>query len=277
VSPPRSRHPHRVASLATRSSPRPPSRIIADAAQLRHSRPAPVFDLNTDDAAFGGHLRLGDPCEVVHPLSPESLGLLLSGESATSGGGIRESTGWMWNLTQYRPLQPFVSADVRDYLVQLDTLVADQTPQPFNTVTPEALPRALDHLSFVWKVVTGQRLFYPRGLVSAASLVEPVNSDDQLTARLGALADIFDLFTRTADGRPPREGSLSSFREQLVGNLLSGTAQEQVRAAVGQLIDITRIRNGRLHTDATNWAESLRPARRAVERVTCSTVGAHPG
>lgn len=101
-------------------------------------------------------------------------------------------------------------------------------------------------------------LFYPRGLAGAASLVEPVNSGDRLTARLGALADIFDLFLRTADGKPPKGGSLNAFRDDLVGRLQSSATQEQARAAVEQLVDINRIRNGRLHTDATNRAESLR-------------------
>jgi hypothetical protein len=48
-------------------------------------------------------------------------------------------------------------------------------------------------------VLTGQRLFCPRGLAAPASLVEPASSGDGLTARLGALADVFDLFMRTAD------------------------------------------------------------------------------
>lgn len=135
-------------------------------------------------------------------MTADSLGLLLSGEPATSGGGIHESAEWIWDLTQYRPLQPFVSADARDYLVQLDSLLASQTPRPFTAFSPETLPRALDHLNVIWKVVAGQRLFYPRGLASAASLVEPVNSGDQLTARLGALADVFDLVPAPHNGQP---------------------------------------------------------------------------
>ncbi len=63
--------------------------------------------------------------------------------------------------------------------------------------------------------MTQQRLFYPRGLASAASLVEPLISGDQLTARLGALAHIFDLFLRTPTGSPPAGGSLSAFRDQV--------------------------------------------------------------
>jgi hypothetical protein len=46
-------------------------------------------------------------------------------------------------------------------------------------------------------------LFYPRGLANADSLIEPANSGDQLTARLGALADIFDLFLRPVSGSSP--------------------------------------------------------------------------
>jgi len=62
---------------------------------------------------------------------------------------------------------------------------------------------------------------------------------------------------RTADGKAQAGGSLNAFRDQLVSRLPSAATQEQARAAVGQLTDINRIRNGRLHTDATNWAESL--------------------
>lgn len=64
--------------------------------------------------------------------------------------------------------------------------------------------------------------------------------------------------------------------------LPAGPAQEQARAAVGQLVDINRIRNGRLHTDATNWAESLRrlgvpssePPAQQWERIRAVTVEA---
>jgi hypothetical protein len=138
-----------------------------------------------------------------------------------------------------------------------DALLGSQKPRPYSEVSPEALPRALDHLNVVWKALTQQRLFYPRGLAGAANLVEPVISGDQLTARLGALADVFDLFMRTADGKQQPGGSLNAFRDQVVNRLPSGSAQDQARAAVGQFIDINRIRNGRLHTDATNWAEAL--------------------
>lgn len=190
-------------------------------------------------------------------ITAETLGLLLSGEPATMGGGVRESEDWTWDLTRYRPLQPFIAADARSYLVKVDSLLASQEPRPYAAASPEALLRALDHLNVVWKAVTEQRLFYLRGLASAASLVEPVSSGDQLTARLGSLADIFDLFLRTPTGSPPKGGSLSAFRDQVVSRLPSGPAQDQARAAVGQFIDVNRIRNGRLHTDATNWAESL--------------------
>jgi hypothetical protein len=190
-------------------------------------------------------------------LTAETVGLLLSGEPATTGGGVRESDNWTWDLTRYRPLQPFAVTDVRSYLVKLDALLANQVPRPYTAVSPEALPRALDHLNVVWNIVAQQRLFYPRGLAGAASLVESVNSGEQLTSRLGALADIFDLFLRTPTGKSPQGGSLNAFRDQVVSLLPAGPAQDLARAAVCQFIDINRIRNGRLHTDTTNWAESL--------------------
>jgi hypothetical protein len=190
-------------------------------------------------------------------LSVGSLGLLLSGEPTTTGGGVREADEWSWDLTRYRPLQPWVSPDVKSYLTKFDAVLGSQAPEAYTPVSSEALPRALDHLNVVWKAVAQQRLFFPRGLASAASLVEPVSSGDQLTARLGSLADIFDLFLRTATGGSPAGGSLNAFREQLVHRLPAGLAQDQARTAVAQLADINRIRNGRLHTDAANWAESL--------------------
>jgi hypothetical protein len=191
-------------------------------------------------------------------LGVSSLGLLLSGEPTTTGGGIREADEWTWNLTQYRPLQPWASPDIKSYLTKVDAVLGSHAPEAYTPVSPEALPRALDHLNVVWKAVTTQqRLFFPRGLASAASLVEPVASGDQLTARLGALADIFDLFLRTQTGGPPQGGSLNAFRDQLASRLPAGPARDQARTAAGQLSDINRIRNGRLHTDATNWAESL--------------------
>lgn len=190
-------------------------------------------------------------------LTAAELGLLLSGEPLTTGGGVHESEGWAWELTRHRPLRPFVTADARGLLVKLDGLLGTQEERPYVPVSPDALPRALDHLNVVWKALTGQRLFYPRGLAAAAGLVGPVTSGDELTARLGALADIFDLFTRTADGRAPRGGSLKVFAEQLVSQLTATSVQDQAQAAIQRLLDINRIRNGRLHTDTTNWAESL--------------------
>jgi len=190
-------------------------------------------------------------------LKPAELGLLLSGEPLTMGGGVREADAWTWDLTRHRPLRPFVAADARELLVKLDGLSSAQAEQSYVPVSPDALPRALDHLNVVWKVLTGQRLFYPRGL-AAASLVEPATSGDELTARLGALADVFDLFMRAADGKAPKPGSLTAFCEELVSRLPSTPDQERARGTVARLTDINRIRNGRLHTDATNWAESLR-------------------
>ncbi len=133
----------------------------------------------------------------------------------------------------------------------------------------------------VWNTVAQQRLFYPRGLASADSLVEPVNSGEQLTAWLGALADIFDLFLPTPTGKSPQSRSLCAFRDQVVSLLPSGPRQGQARAAVGQFIDIHRIRNGRLHTDATNWAVSLHrlgapasePPGQQWDRISALTVG----
>ena len=150
-----------------------------------------------------------------------------------------------------------MSPDAGSYLIKLDALLGARTPHPHTQVNPDALPRALDHLNVVWKAVTQQHLFHPRGLAGAAGLVETVISGDHLTARLGALADVFDLFMRTADGKQPAGGSLNAFRDQVLNRLPPGPGQDQARAAVGQLIDINRIRNGRLHTDATNWAQAL--------------------
>jgi hypothetical protein len=159
------------------------------------------------------------------------LRLLLSGEPLTMGGGVREADAWTWDLTRYRPLQPFVSPDTRSLLVKLDALLGAQAERPYVPVSPEALPRALDHLNVVWKALTQQRLFYPRGLAAAASLVESVSSGDELTACLGALADVFDLFMRTADGKAPKIGSLKAFGEQLLGQLAATPAQDQARVA----------------------------------------------
>jgi hypothetical protein len=248
---------------------------VQGGATLSPTAVTPITIAGSDLAGAASHRASTD-------VSAESLGLLLQAEPATSGGGVHESSDWTWDLTQYRPLQPFVSDDARSYLVKLDALLGSKTPQPYTSVSPDALPRALDHLNVVWKVITKERLFYPRGLAGAASLVEPVHSGDQLTARLGALADIFDLFLRTADGKSVKGGSLNTFGDQLVGRLPDEASQQQARIAVEQLSDINRIRNGRLHTDATNWAESLHrlgvpssesPAQQ-WERIRSITVGA---
>jgi hypothetical protein len=61
---------------------------------------------------------------------------------------------------------------------------------------------------------------------SAASLVEPVSCGGQLTARLGALAYIFDLFLCTAIGGSPVGGPLNAFPNQLVNRLPTGPAQD---------------------------------------------------
>jgi len=109
-------------------------------------------------------------------LTAQQLGLLLSGEPATAGGGVRESDDWTWDLARYRPLQTFMSLDARSYLIKLDALLGARALRPYTQVSPDALPRALDHLNVVWKAVTQQRLFHPRGLAGAASLVQPVIS-----------------------------------------------------------------------------------------------------
>jgi hypothetical protein len=248
---------------------------VQGGATLSPTTVTPITIAASDLASIASHRASTD-------FTAETLGLLLQAEPATSGGGVHESSDWTWDLTQYRPLQPFVSDDARSYLIKLDALLGTKTPQSYKSVNPETLPRALDHLNVVWKVVTEERLFYPRGLAGAASLVEPVTSGDQLTARLGALADIFDLFLRTADGKPIKGGSLKMFGDQLVRRLSDDATQQQARTAVEQLVDINRIRNGRLHTDATNWAESLHrlgvpssesPAQQ-WERIRSITVGA---
>jgi len=206
----------------------------------------------------GDHLVKVVNYRVATNLKGADLGLLLSGEPLTTGGGVHESDVWTWDLTRHRPLRPFVSSDGRELLAKLDTLLGAQAERPYVPVSPDALPRALDHLNVVWKALTGQRLFYPRGLAASASLVEPVGSGDELTGRLGALGDVFDLFMRAADGKAPKGGSLNAFREGLVGRLSSVPEQDKARSAIEQLRDINTIRNGRLHTDATNWSESLR-------------------
>lgn len=221
-----------------------------DSVTLSPTEVKPITVTSEDLVGVVNHLSFSN-------FTPSSLGLILSAEPATSGGGIGERDEWTWDLTRHRPLRPFV-ADARGYLVALDALLDSQSAHPYTAVSPDALPRALDHLNVVWKVATsGDRLFYPRGLAAAASLTEPVTSGDQLTARLGVLADVFDLFLRTPTGRPPAGGTLNAFRDQVVGRLDADTAKEQAKSAVGQLIDINRIRNGRLHTDTTNWVESL--------------------
>ena len=123
-------------------------------------------------------------------------------------------------------MRPFVTADARELLVKLDGLSGAQAEQSYVPVSPDALPRALYHLNVAWKVLTGQRLFYPRGLAATASLVEPTSSGDRLTARLGALADVFDLFMRTADGKASKPGSLTAFCEELISRLLSTPDKE---------------------------------------------------
>ena len=52
-------------------------------------------------------------------LTARELRLLLSGEPATSGGGVRESDDWTWDLSRYRPLQTFTSPDAQSYLIKL--------------------------------------------------------------------------------------------------------------------------------------------------------------
>ncbi len=99
------------------------------------------------------------------------------------------------------------------------------------------------------------RLFYPRSPASATNLVEPVASGDQLTARLGTLADVFDLFMRGPDEEKSK--TLTSFREELMRRLTDDGARERARDAVGRLLDVNEIRNGRLHTDTTTWAACL--------------------
>jgi hypothetical protein len=94
---------------------------------------------------------------VAHThLTAQELGLLLSGEPATTGGGVREGDDWTWDLSRYRPLQTFISPDARSYLTNLDALLGAQAAHPYTKVSPDALPRALDHLNVVW--TAGRRL-----------------------------------------------------------------------------------------------------------------------
>jgi len=66
------------------------------------------------------------------------------------------------------------------------------------------------------------------------------------------------LFICAADGKAPEDGALAAFCQQLDSRLGPLPDQDRARAAVKRLININRIRNGRLHTDGTNRAESLR-------------------
>ena len=209
----------------------------------------PIIVSGTDLANMASH-------RASTVLSAATLGLLLSGEPATTGSGGAEREEWDWDLTSYPPLRKFTSPDAVGYLTKLESLLAQKMPRPFVKVAPEALPRALDHLSVAWKALTGEhRLFYPRSLASTTNLVEPVASGDQLTARLGTLADIFDLFMRGPDEKKSK--TLTLFREELMRCLTDDGARERARDAVGRLLDINEIRNGRLHTDATTWAACL--------------------
>lgn len=136
--------------------------------------------------------------------SAAMLGLMLSGEPATNGSGVAERDEWEWDLTSYSPLRKFVSPEAASYLVKLESLLGAKTPRPFTRVASGALPRALDHLNVTWRALTQtSRLFYPRGVAGSTDLVQSVTSGDQLTARLGALADVFDLFMRGPNGIVP--------------------------------------------------------------------------
>ena len=81
-------------------------------------------------------------------LKPAELGLLLSGEPLTTGGGVREADAWTWDLTRHRPLRPFVTADARELLVKLDGLSGARAEQPYVPVSPDATPT-----STVWLAV----------------------------------------------------------------------------------------------------------------------------
>jgi hypothetical protein len=93
-------------------------------------------------------------------MTAESLGLLLSGEPGTSAGGIHESTGVG---VEYHPV-PAAAAVCFGGRQGLPGSARHAGRRPnataiFHAVNPEALPRALDHLNVVWKVVAGQCLF----------------------------------------------------------------------------------------------------------------------
>jgi hypothetical protein len=96
----------------------------------------------------------------------------------------------------------------------------------------------------VWKALTGQRLYYPRCLAAAASLVESVSSGDKLTVRLSGLAG--RVRPVHAHGRRQSAANRLAERvgEQLLGQLEDTSAHDQARVAVERLQDINRIRNG---------------------------------
>jgi hypothetical protein len=212
-------------------------------------KPTPITVSGTDLVGVVNH------CASTN-LRVAELGLLLSGEPPTAGGGVSEKDEWDWDLTRYPQLPKFVSPDATSYLTKLENALGVTTPHLFARVAPEALPRALDHLNVAWKALTRQhRLFYPRGLAGTANLVEPVAAGDQLTARLGALADVFDLFMRGPDDKPKHK-TLTLFRDELMKHIPE-TGQQRADQAIGMLLDINELRNGRLHTDSTKWAECL--------------------
>lgn len=221
-----------------------------------------VSPLSTKRITIGGrHLAEVVSHRTPVPIPADVIGMLLQDEPVTAGGGTTGSDDWTWDLTHGRRFRTFVSKDSRGYLAKLDEFLGSrEEDEPYTAVGPDSLPRALDHLNVAWKAATGNRLFYPRGLASAASLTEPVNNGDQLTVRLGALADVFDLFLRSPEGRSAKGGSLNKFCEDLVNQVPAG-AQEQARAAVGRLLNVNYIRNGRLHTDDKKGTEALRMLR----------------
>lgn len=178
----------------------------------------------------GGKDLLGGLAWCPQPQGREA-GAVAVRRAADIGWRVGEADNWSWDLTRHPPLRPFVSPDARNLFGKLDGLLGSQTEQPYVPVSPDSLPRALNHLNVAW-----------RGPDSAAAVLSAGpdccgwlggvgrQRGDELTSRLGALADVFDLFTRAADGRAPRSGSLNIFEGQLVDPFEDAVVQDGARA-----------------------------------------------
>ncbi len=210
-------------------------------------------------------------------VAPEHLHQLLGHEPATWTGLAPNSESWQWDVTQLH-LHPYRDVTTApQYLAALETIVGEPPVlAETTTLSPLALPDALDHLDLAWRLVTKRKLVTISRAGPLAAMTLPASTQEEFESRCSALADLLNSFStavkedRTAS--TPAIKSLQGLSNELEARL--GDEAERAQEAVNVLRHIVRVRAGQQHRRADIDAEK---ARMRCDSISLTTIGQQHG